>query len=137
MEISWNFVSPKKWEPGGGAFPAMHAPTPSLAHGPQPCMPPTPPVNRMTDASENITFPQLPLWSENIDVNQKSSFLRIFSKVMFSDVLYSRVIVVTELVVSGTKCTLLISKLFEISITEYVYDRRFDLYLCWRCFVDF
>ena len=117
----------------------MHAPTPSLAHTPathgsQPC---APPVNRMTHASENLTFPQFPLWSENIDINQKSSFLRIFSKVMFSDVLYSRVIVVTELVVGGTKCTLVISKLFEISITEYVDDRRFDLYLCWRCFVDF
>ena len=113
----------------GGGMPSYACPHPQALHTPKPHTVPShaPPVNRMTHASENITFPQLPLWSENIDINQKSSFLRIFSKVMFSDVLYSRVIVVTELVVSGTKCTLLISKLFEISITEYVGDRRFDL----------
>ena len=57
--------------PATHAPPTMHAPfhiRPPIMHAPLPCMPPTtytsntcplPPVNRITDACENITLPQL------------------------------------------------------------------------------
>ena len=51
--------------------PATHAPAmhvPPTMHAPLPCIPPmnAPPVNRMTDACENITLPHFVAGGKNI-----------------------------------------------------------------------